>query len=804
MISYGGEILPTPTEEASAWVEKNISLSSILHFSYLHWPGTRRLSWPFPAHVSDERVRLGVLSWPTGASRFASIHLLVTEEQLSRIRPKAYSPTATNSYQSLTLQLGSKKTIDYVETSLFMLPARPLAVPAGLLQGEHSLWLLTLVDVRFFWWERAASIVITPGTTTWASLFTSLGTGLNETITTDTIDADYLKPGNSLTARYEYLPLLLDAACVNVGMRLVRSLNGTVTAQLPTTARTNHVAQLKKWRKQAGGQFELDPLSQPHDFGGLVPKQVTVTFPQTSGGVPTSTPHTATVTLLSLVLTEYPAGFTGHYGDKVFHDTATYTGSNGAEITALATEIARDWYRWQVGRQDVKFASIVPYAPEGLTDRIEWTFSDVEISTRVLRGPWNDLNENMNHNSTATVGGGGSGTGGSFDICCGWAIYDSLNLMKPLYDIDLNDKDILINTGTSNLTIATGATFNVNIGSGSFFNFINTGTSSNFTFDGDIGWLDPLKVWLVSEVCPEYVTDQDYLSSDHTGITSTTAVDVTGVAIVFTLTAAVDVLVWGVFDFEDGDVGSEWRGFVSLQPTGSAAVDYETPHARYMPLIAAERKMGTQVWHFPALAPGEYTVRLRIRKVAGTGTLALNAASTTLTVHADTVIVAEKKYLYLPNGTLVNTTSCVRNVDTCCDTGSGGGTGSGSVFDCVACDAAPATYRATWASVANGTCAGCTGYNAAFNLVHSTGCSWVIECATPTDECNPTLTCKTLSYVAVGDYWKLVVSDPNTAVTIVEYRLAGVTWNCLGNNTMTKQTENGYCSWPATVLVAAI
>ncbi len=137
-----------------------------------------------------------------------------------------------------------------------------------------------------------------------------------------------------------------------------------------------------------------------NDLQALVPANILVSFPTATDGVPRLTPHAEVTTLTSLGLAEFQ-GVNGHPGTRWFHDCCVYdtAGSNAGEITALARQIATDAYLFSLGRQDTKFASIVPYIPEGMNDFVEWTHHPGEVSTRVQRGNWQEGIEELLHYS---------------------------------------------------------------------------------------------------------------------------------------------------------------------------------------------------------------------------------------------------------------------------------------------------------------------------------------------------------------------------------------------------------------------
>lgn len=381
MISYGNVNLAFMDTPAAVTAARALDGADLFDFAELS--GRDSLTFTWPGLPCPRPVQVGSLLWPWGASRFAYAHMLATDAELARIRPLVYGAKGT-AWNPLALKFDDARTGRSVAPSLYMLPPKPL----DQITGANGLSLLTLVDDRFRWWERAGAVTVTPGTTTWAVLIAAIATALGVTITVDTIAAAYLKPAADLAGADVYLPPLLDRVLACVGQRLVRRLDGTVRTQNPTTAKASQDAQLATWTKEKGGQYLFSAATKPNDLTALVPAQVLVTFPSlpAAAPAPADAPFTEMITLASLALPEF-AGVTGHAGTKLIHTTAVYDGTNAAEVLALARQVARDFYRWRLGRQHVRFAGIDPYTPEALSDHVEWLSRGGECSTWVRRGP---------------------------------------------------------------------------------------------------------------------------------------------------------------------------------------------------------------------------------------------------------------------------------------------------------------------------------------------------------------------------------------------------------------------------------
>lgn len=242
----------------------------------------------------DQRLRpikLGSLWWPQGATRWATGHFLATDKGVAAMRAALGYDLPNFILNPAPLILSDGNTT--ITANMWMLPPRPLfqnpmnpAVSATnstvpltkwLLPVSYNsfpldalgntteppgeqLYLLTFVDDRYMWWQKSSTVSLNPGTTTWASLFSQIGTNLNVGITTDTISADYGTPGDFLLPYLQFLPVVLDLAAFAVGQRLVRALDGTVSLQNATTAMTSVDTQLATVPNPAmgGGIFAFD------------------------------------------------------------------------------------------------------------------------------------------------------------------------------------------------------------------------------------------------------------------------------------------------------------------------------------------------------------------------------------------------------------------------------------------------------------------------------------------------------------------------------------------------------------------
>jgi hypothetical protein len=297
-LSYAGVDLIVPTTELCEWIERNISPRDVYEWAYRAWPGFNLTGLAFPEWMRRPSIKLNTLWWPTGASRWAVGHFLCTESQLRDIRPlvvnnSTHTPARTFPVSSIsgdpqqaTLSIDSDPLTsagvatgtNFISTDMFLMPPRPLSqflnVPS--LNGHY---LLTLVDDRYYWWScSTGNMTITEGTTAWSDVFTTLQDqlGLSQSpFTIDTVSSDYLKPSRTFGQPYEAVPIILDSAAYNVGMRVVRKLDGSIYIMSAKKSRDVQNANVQgtatsasNLNKQAGGTIGITRPGQPPILSG--------------------------------------------------------------------------------------------------------------------------------------------------------------------------------------------------------------------------------------------------------------------------------------------------------------------------------------------------------------------------------------------------------------------------------------------------------------------------------------------------------------------------------------------------------
>lgn len=238
--------------EVGAWVENTIKPEQLFPIASRSWAGY--LTNGPMLNITPEinrPVRTGSLLWPWGASRFARAHFVVTGDMLNSIRSIVFL-NGTQIAAPFVFADGNSS----ITANLWMLPAIPLLTSVT----KASLYLLTLVDDRYWWWGTPVDLTIDDGVTTWSDLYSDLSTALGTTISVDSIASAYGTPTTEYTTSSLPAPPILDAIAFSVGQRIVRGLDGVVSAQNFATSKailtSNQTAMFVPF---AGGQLSLNP-----------------------------------------------------------------------------------------------------------------------------------------------------------------------------------------------------------------------------------------------------------------------------------------------------------------------------------------------------------------------------------------------------------------------------------------------------------------------------------------------------------------------------------------------------------------
>lgn len=397
MMSYAGIELPTVPPKLAAWVETNIPPREVYEFSP-HYDTNSMAGIPAPPPFVPPPVRPGILYWPTGASRWAIYHTVLTGEQMAEMRTVLAEGQGNGGYKKADLVLDDGKTT--LTTQMTMVPPRPLSgwfpestdgkLPTIDLDYRemNDLWLVTLVDTRFFWWFRQG----TPTTSTFKTMVEGMITALGETATVpSTFGENYPTPKTRWSQAARPVPVLLDAACSAVGRKLVRKLDGTLEFQTWEEARDAAKNFLVR-------QYELSAPSTP-----LAPPALSeADFARIAGGVldyedlRRHVPATVQVyysttakqdkTLASLAIPDY-LSYTGRVNEAAVVRIDDLSGGETSSLSTFVTEAAGDWYGWQLANVNLVLGGLAGWDGCGWQEAVRWD-ANGPPTTRVVRPPF--------------------------------------------------------------------------------------------------------------------------------------------------------------------------------------------------------------------------------------------------------------------------------------------------------------------------------------------------------------------------------------------------------------------------------
>lgn len=431
-LSYGGVKLPVWNSSAAGWAGRQIPLSEYMPledatgYAYDLWH--LHLKTPFPQPDTE----IGTLRWPTGASRWAVGHFVVTAAKLDAIRLLV---GASNAPQDLVMT--DQVTGNTLTTSLYMLPPRPLLVGTRLptsteterqATADGALWVMTLVDERFYWWQKM--LTIDPVPASWTALVEEVADALGVTIPTPTVPAAWGSPTDRYLVNNAPACLILDSAAEAVGLKFVRGTDGTYLLQSWNAAKTAsegfyaaYTAAVTtgdfigRGRVRGGGRLASG------DIARTAAGRVRIVFGRNVSGSIAAGQYEITKTLSGythdagdLVLSaEYgfqASGMLGHTARFTADAYAEFASggdvpSNLSTLTGLAHQAAYDWYGWQLPDIDVNLAGIIPWGKDAYADQVKWTYDEDRVETRVRRKPYFDANVYGSHGVVAAAGDGG-------------------------------------------------------------------------------------------------------------------------------------------------------------------------------------------------------------------------------------------------------------------------------------------------------------------------------------------------------------------------------------------------------------
>lgn len=312
-------------------------------------------AWP------PKKPRLNTLYWPTGAARWSCFYGLVDQATLEQL-------PASGDFSMADDDGGNGLSV-----TMYALPAQ--AVSSSLaLKPEEILWIIRLVDARYFWqYKNTGDLEIDPETESWTSLFTTILDALgadNRSITTSEINLK-IPDVTELSRRCENAAEVLDAAANSVGFRVVVSLEGEVWLQDWTQARASF--------EELAANNERSIICGGGDKRGG-PNAVRVTFQKWYYGRPDPKGRVWTKIISGSSIDSEMVTFSG---EKLIHCTAFADFStdpdatdpdNQSDLEGMATLLATAYYKSLRKRYSATFAGLIPWESNAFDDWTEYRF----------------------------------------------------------------------------------------------------------------------------------------------------------------------------------------------------------------------------------------------------------------------------------------------------------------------------------------------------------------------------------------------------------------------------------------------
>ena len=409
MIRYAGVHPLLPSPEVEAFLNANLPMEMARYFTAPgHGPELYGSGPTVPVKTWQPmfQPRVNTLYWPTGASRWAVMLLLVDSDMMDTIRGVT-SPSSSTHWEATGAQLqiadtqfvgtiannawtladdidpeeappGYRRTVA-LSTEMFALRPHPVSVTGS----QKSLWLLPLVDERWFWQWKHIPVKTGPQLVSRDAALGEISDylGIADFLDTDP-ESEYpdllLYPSDS----YANAAQFMDALAQMYGQRFIRDIDKKCRTYTHNGADDIWSGNLDSvdaddprygWQRLAGGEFTYRGAAS-------LPERVVVC------GV------------VNKVVSAEDVGATDYKLGTDFPIFARYpeTATTNTLQTNFANRVATDWYGWRRKRHaDMSFIGVKAWDMTGFEDYVSVSHGTPHEApaTRVVTLP-----ENMSHN----------------------------------------------------------------------------------------------------------------------------------------------------------------------------------------------------------------------------------------------------------------------------------------------------------------------------------------------------------------------------------------------------------------------
>lgn len=421
-------------------IERKLSYKYLQDFTPAYLNYSKELnSIPFVTMLSsmpDPQLNIGDWYYPNTMSRFSIFRGLATSSMVAAM----LTATQGSSYGSFVMRsvptgpFAGSSSVWTVNTHMYMLPARPLGETGG---AGDGLYLVTLVDDRYFSQSTPASLKLTLNTT-WENLLTQLAISLDISLTYSSIESAYYKPeiDSQLFCTGQSASMLLDAVAWNLGRVVVRKMDGSYALYRASESKVivnnnrgpiNNVVRLAGGDIfNSGGNLRIGNLQKQKN--AVIPSHVDFYFPKyVVGNSPV--PHFmnerysnqrpsswnedsyGSEFVVTVPITSGGSSVSGLTGTnqalirstaKAWMSTeADSTPINASGLVSLSLQLSKDLYENQViAALDEVYPGTLNWSPEGIHDVI-WSYSARRrlASTRVMKTEWDKYYYSTQHSA---------------------------------------------------------------------------------------------------------------------------------------------------------------------------------------------------------------------------------------------------------------------------------------------------------------------------------------------------------------------------------------------------------------------
>lgn len=367
-------LLQDPEGQLSKWLDRWYSLDDLRIFAAEVVARTINLNVPLPNWPAPPRMKLNTFYCPTGATRWGFGLFLIDE--ITREKLVAENDTSgTLEFDNVVGDANSEHLkLQYVH----MLPPRLLTLDGETCPG---VWVLPLVDERYFWQFQDIGARSDLDATSWNALIDSLSLQIptSTTLTCDAVPTGYGTPDLSRMPRdYENIALILDAVGASIGQRLVPKLDefGYITFGFiaPTSSEGILQNNFKLHDYQviadihdlnADGVFLRNLQGKPDIRWNHLPQYFRLIVNGTDA-------HTVAI---ADVFTEDYETHTIRSFTATVHDSELREILTGADGNSLARQYATDWWKWRLVQFDISAPGNIAWNFTGYEDAIWWHFA---------------------------------------------------------------------------------------------------------------------------------------------------------------------------------------------------------------------------------------------------------------------------------------------------------------------------------------------------------------------------------------------------------------------------------------------